>query len=211
MTCKFLAGFVILFLVAWVWTCQRQLSLVTAQLVRLETTKTPQTLFGATSVEAAQIQLEAVKLAEANRQRAKQEEAGRQAEKDETSRRYAAAIRDVFAQSEKAKQEATTQSPQYQKRKGEKNVLNQHVYSQALRKISVSSCPTKFQLAWSDLLYQQQREADLMHGIVELSQVVVNRDLSPLDAHAVSDAWHQCEMVALEFGVRTEDSIEEHR
>jgi hypothetical protein len=196
---KTLISFAVLFLGVWVWFCHRQITLLRAELTQMSAAKTQAVNPPPDYLKAAETHLEAVRLAEANRQVARQEEETRQREKEDAMRGYAVAIGTVFDGSKQAKEDAAP--PQASKKK---EVLaasfNQRRYLQTLQGISVSKCPIKFQLAWHDFLYQKERADNLGHAISEVS-LVLHGDLSSLDSHAVPDAWHHCEMVALEFGV----------
>ncbi len=146
------------------------------------------------SALSADRQLEAVKLAEINRQKAIQEEEAKAKELQAMNQKFAESIRTVFQQAKKARADARI--PNVKK----DTLVNEREYLQNLLKISVANCPTKFQVAWHDYIYEKQKDESVINKLGEATSLL-HGQLSALEPKALEDAWHRCTMVALEFGV----------
>jgi hypothetical protein len=71
-------------------------------------------------------------------------------------------------------------------------------FQSRLRKISLSACPMRFQIAWKDYLYAMGKEQGFVHQANVLTSLL---HLQVVESNEAADAWHRCEIVAFEFGV----------
>jgi hypothetical protein len=197
MTQKILFGFAIAVLGVWVWFCQRQIDILTVKPNQPNVNLRTAEIQPNDNLKAAEIQLEAVKLAEANRQKAKQEDEAKKKEQDEIKRKYAVAIETALKERNQAQKDSRIET---KKGTTDTTLPDEKEFLKRLRRISVSDCPTRFQVVWADYVYILGKDQNLVHKVSEISSAA-RGDLSVLDSHDVPDAWHRCEIVALEYGV----------
>jgi hypothetical protein len=90
-------------------------------------------------------------------------------------------------------------------------------FAKELRKIDITGCPTDFQNAWVEYVQAWERQAESpLGGVVAVTElgvaakvgadVAANDAIRKLNLRDKDEAWRNCELVALKYGVtfRTE-------
>jgi hypothetical protein len=197
---KILIACSVTLLAAWAAFCQRQTNLVAAKLTQ-----------PSDNLKAAELQLDAVKLAEESRQRVKAEIEGENKRVQLERVKFAGAISNVLSQRIAARKKCAHGQGRLS--------LNRTEYVAALKTADTAACPSKFRLAWLDYVQTCERAneysiVDCVWDGAESAGSAMAVPTSPGEAVSgirdrygrarrrdTNEAWRQCQRVALEYDV----------